>query len=242
MKKITLVILLIPSILHSETADEIIKKADKNQLYRTQKFSVTMVIEKGRRKLKKTFNGYSFRDGEKSFMKFTNPEDRNVKYLKLKKELWIYFPDADDVLKISGHMLKQGMMGSDISYEDMLESENRYKKYSSKLLPSKTVKNRKCHVVELRAKRPDAHYAKQVIYFDRATYVPLKVEMYARGGRLLKVMALSNIKKTGWRYTATRAEIRDMRKKNSKTVMEFSQIRFDIKLPAGVFSRRNLRR
>jgi len=242
MKKIILVLLLVPAILQAETADQIIKKADKNQLFRTQKFSAKMVIEKGKRKLTKTFYGYGANDGEKSYMKFTNPEDRNVKYLKIKNELWIYFPDADDIMKISGHMLKQGMMGSDISYEDMLESENRYKKYSTSLLPEKKLNNRNCHVVELKAKVPDAHYEKQVLYIDKATYVPLKVEMYARGGRLLKVMTMSGIKKSGWRYIATRMEIRDMRKRNSKTTMEFKQISYDMKLPAGIFSRRNLKR
>ena len=57
-------------------------------------------------------------------MEFTNPEDRGTRYLKRDKNLWIYFPKEQDTVKISGHLLKEGMMGSDVSYEDALESSD----------------------------------------------------------------------------------------------------------------------
>lgn len=242
MKKIILLFLLIPSLALAETADEIIKKADKNQLYNTQKFTIEMTIEKGRRKLVKNFFGYGQKEGEKAFMEFTNREDLGVKFLKLNDELWIYFPDADDIMKISGHMLKQGLMGSDISYEDLLETEEKDKKYESKLLRSETVDNRECYVIELNAIVPDASYEKQVAYIDKEKYIPLKVELYARGGRLLKNMALSDIRKIGWRYVPYKIEFRDTRRRNSKTTLIFKAIEFDAGLPENIFQRRSLKK
>ena len=49
--------------------------------------------------------------------------DKGTKMLKLGDDLWIYMPNVDRVQKISGHMLRQGMMGSDLSYEDMMTSQ-----------------------------------------------------------------------------------------------------------------------
>ncbi|MCP4138261.1 MAG: outer membrane lipoprotein-sorting protein [bacterium] len=239
---LAMLLLLLPSVLSAQTAKQIIRKVDKNQLFKTQKFSAKMTIVKGKRKMKKSFSGYGQKKGEKAFMKFTNSEDRGVKYLKMNKELWIYFPDADDIMKISGHMLKQGLMGSDISYEDMLETEHMEKKYTLKLLKKQTINRRPCFVVELTAKVPSATYARQVLYIDRKKYIPLKIEMYARGGRLLKEVSQSKIKKRGRRYIAHRMTIRDMRKRNSKTVVEFKKIKYDIRIPGRVFSKRQLRK
>ena len=49
---------------------------------------------------------------EESFVEFTNPEDKGVRYLKTDKNLWMYFPVEQETVKISGHLLKEGMMGS----------------------------------------------------------------------------------------------------------------------------------
>jgi outer membrane lipoprotein-sorting protein len=243
MKALVLLIgILLPSFALAQSAEEIISIVDKNRVYITQKFAMKMTISRGKSKLIKTFEGFSKRDGLKSFMWFTNPEDRGVKYLKSGKELWIYFPDADDVMKISGHMLKQGMMGSDISYEDMLETEEARKKYSSKLLKEETFDGRACFVVELNAIVPDASYEKQVMYVDKQNYVPLKMEMYAKGGRLIKTFSQSDIINIGGRNLPKKAEIQDVRKKNTKTTVEFLNMTFDEPVSDDLFNKRYLKK
>lgn len=242
-KKIIIISMLLhPSLLYAETARDIIKKVDKNEEFVSQQFSLTMEINKGKRELIKKFEGYSQKNGDKSFLIFTNPEDRGVKYLKIQKELWIYFPDADDIMKISGHILRQGMMGSDISYEDMLESGDRDKKYDAKLIKEEIVDKKLCYVIELNAKVKDAAYAKQVLYIDKELYVPLKIEFFASGGRLIKTMSLSNFSKISGRFVAGKMVIQDKRKKDSKTTVLTDSVKFDIRLPAKVFSKRSLRR
>ncbi len=239
---IILSVLLIPIHLYSFNADEVIKKLDRNQLFKTQKFRVKMIIEKGNRKLVKEFKGYGMKDGEKSYLKFINPEDNGVKYLKLGNELWIYFPDADDIMKISGHMLRQGMMGSDISYEDMMETEEMLKKYTFKLIKEEKLDNAMCYVVDMTAKVPDASYARQVLYVDKTRYLPLKIEMYAKGGRLLKELRQYDIKKIGARYIPWKVTIQDRRRRNSITTLEFKEVQFDVKIPSKIFRKRNLKR
>ena len=76
----------------------------------------------------KTMNAVA-EGSDKAFAEFTNPEDRGTRYLKLEKDMWIYFPKEQDTVKISGHLLKEGMMGSDVSYEDALESRDFKAKY-----------------------------------------------------------------------------------------------------------------
>ncbi|MBN2040910.1 MAG: outer membrane lipoprotein-sorting protein [Spirochaetes bacterium] len=241
-KSFLLFFLLIPLIASAETADEIINKVDQNQLFITQKYKIEMTIKKGNRELAKEFFGYGQKDGDKAFMEFTNREDLGVKYLKLNDELWIYFPDADDIMKISGHMLKQGLMGSDISYEDLLETEEMKTKYESKFIKSENFDGRDCYVIEANAKVEDASYQKQILFIDKEKYIPLKIEMYAKGGRLLKNMLLSDIRKVGSRYVPWKIEIQDKRRRNSKTTLVFKEIIYDINVPENTFTRRSLKK
>lgn len=242
LKTVFLLFVFVPGLLFAQSAREIIRRVDNNQEFATESFSMKMIIEKGNRKLVKSFYGYGKKMGDQSFMEFTNPEDRGVKYLKIDEELWIYFPDADDIMKISGHMLRQGMMGSDISYEDMMRKEEFDATYDVKLNGSQKVRGADCYVVEMNAKVKKALYAKQVIYVDKNSYVPLKIEMYAKGGRMLKTMEQFDVTKVGNRYLARKIIIKDLRKKDSSTTVEIVKIQFNGQVPAAVFTRRYLRR
>ena len=53
--------------------------------------------------------------------------------LKLNDKLWTYSPQTDRVIQISGHMLRQSVMGSDMSYNDMMEDRSLEEMYEAKL-------------------------------------------------------------------------------------------------------------
>ncbi len=224
------------------TADEIIARVDANQKFSTQKYSVEMSIRKGNRTLVKNFYGYGQDRGERSFMEFTNPEDKGVKYLKIGDELWIYFPEADDIMKISGHMLRKGMMGSDISYEDMTRSEDFKKEYEVKLIGEETIRNVPCYQVELTARTPDALYERQVLFIDKSRYVAMKIDMYAKGGRLIKTMELFDFFQASGRYVPAKIIIRDVRREDTATTISFKSVQFNVELPGGIFTHSYLKR
>ncbi|OHD55944.1 MAG: hypothetical protein A2Y33_10800 [Spirochaetes bacterium GWF1_51_8] len=241
MFRLIFVLLIVPVFGFSLTAKEIIQKVDDNQLFKTEKYEATMVIQKGSQKLTKKFNGYTQTAGKKSFMEFTNPEDKGVKYLKLSNQLWIYFPDADDTMKISGHMLQKGMMGSDISYEDMLEENSLDEQYVSSLAADTNVNGVLCYHIVLVAKSDKVTYAKQDIFIDKTKYVMVEAIMYAVGDRPIKRMTALKVEKIGGRYFITEMEIVDLRQKNTKTVVSFNKIELDVALPKDGFSMSKLK-
>ncbi len=222
------------------SARHVIRMIDRNARGRSSFFKAEMIIKKRGRKLTKSFTGYGLKAGDKFFMRFTNQEDKGVKYLKLNKNLWIYFPDADDVLKISGHMLRKGMMGSDISYEDLLNNDDFDKKYKAQLKGTKIYKGRKCYDIVITAKVPNVTYYRQRVLVDTQKYVSYRIQMFTRSGRLIKKMTQSNVRKVGWRYIPMKIEIMDMRKKNSSTTIVYKVMRIDINVSRGIFTRRNL--
>ena len=113
-------------------AREIIARVDENALWQSARSRSRMIIRQGNRELVKEM--ISWTDGEgNGLVEFINPADRGTKYLKMGGDLWMYFPDADDLVRISGHMLRQGFMGSDFSYEDAIENVQLLEKYEVEL-------------------------------------------------------------------------------------------------------------
>ncbi len=241
MKK-WLLLVMMPVIGFSLTGREIIQKVDDNQIFNTQRFQATMTINRGNKKLIKVFSGSSQKEGQKSFMEFTNPEDQGVKYLKIGNEMWIYFPDADDTLKLSGNMLRQGMMGSDLSYEDMLEDESLDQLYTTTLGESTNVRGIDCYKVILDAKKDSATYAKEEVFVDQSRYIIVLANMYARGGRLIKVMWQDQFRQIGGAWIPSLVGIQDKRKKDSETIIKFDKYEVNVSIPSATFSKQNLKR
>src|SRR5690554_3117643 len=98
------------------TAEEIMEKRDDNEFIHSARIEATMIISQGGREIEKTMEMLSLE--KDALVEFTNAADRGTKYLKKEDNLWMFFPDAEDIVKISGHMLEQGFMGSDFSYQE----------------------------------------------------------------------------------------------------------------------------
>ena len=53
--------------------------------------------------------------------------------LKIEDKLFTYSPQTDRIIQISGHMLRQSVMGSDMSYNDIMEDKPLETLYSATL-------------------------------------------------------------------------------------------------------------
>lgn len=237
------VILTISITAESQTpnGEEIMKRVDKNIFYEKIEYNGKMLIKKGKRSRVKLMHVYS-EGTDKAFIEFINPEDKGTRYLKLSNELWMRFPDAEDDIKISGHMLRDSMMGSDFSYEDVLENEELLKKYSVQVLGSEKVNDRDCYILELTAKDKKITYAKRKLWVDKERFVVLKTQLFALSGKLLRESILENIRKYDDRYFPTKLTMMNKLVKNSATIFEMTDINFNANIPDGIFSKRSLER
>jgi outer membrane lipoprotein-sorting protein len=223
------------------TPEAILTALDTNRDYGTISYTAAMEIHVGDETRTKTMTALGV-GAEKALVEFTNPQDKGTKYLKINKELWIYFPSEQDVVKISGHMLKEGMMGSDVSYEDALESDALHKKYSAAISGEETFEGHPCYVLTLDALVKDVPYYKRKMWVDKELFIQRKEEMYAKSGILLKISHVLDVKKIGSRHFPAKIEMINMLRKNTKTVFEMSDIVFDVKLDRNMFSLQNLQR
>jgi len=194
-----------------------------------------MEIMSGSRTKTKTMKAWSSGSG-KAFIEFTNPEDRGVRMLKLDKNLWMYFPSERDTVKISGALLRQGMMGSDFSYEDAMEPDDLKNLYTASVAGKEAVEGRDCYVLELVAKGKDVAYATRKLWIDAERFIVARSELYARSGMLLKVSRTLGYTTIDARHFPSIVEFSDALKKNSRTVMSMTSLVLDAPIDEARFS------
>jgi outer membrane lipoprotein-sorting protein len=225
------------------SAAEVLGKLDANMSFSTISYSGRMEITaKGQTRVKtmKAIAAGAAKGAaggeDKAFVEFTNPEDRGVRYLKLGNKLWMYFPKDQETVPIAGHLLKNGMMGSDLSYEDALESEDLASKYDAQVIREEELDGRKCAVVELTAKSPNAPYDRLLLWADEERWISLKEEMYAKSGKLLKTKSTLEAKRIGERWFPLRSELASALVKGSKTSFILEDVELDGKIEDGQFT------
>ena len=251
MKKIEKIILIGMMIIFSltgltaiataqMTAEEIMQKRDDNEYIQSARAEATMIISNGGRRIEKTMVTYSLE--KDALVEFTNPADRGTKYLKREDNLWMFFPDAEDIVKISGHMLEQGFMGSDFSYQDMMESDKLTELYTFDLLEEDTFDDRLCYVLEAIAV-PDkkVSYYRRLTWIDKKRFVGLKEELYAESGRLLKTSEVQEIEEIEGRWLPVQTIMENKLRKDTYTQFIISKIELNPGLDEDLFSLQSLR-
>ena len=227
--------------ISAPSAESIIKKVDKNMSAKSTVVTTEMVIHGKRRSRTVTSKGYG-QGNSKSFTEYLSPaREKGTKMLKLEDRLWIYSPSTDRTIQLSGHMLKQSVMGSDLSYEDMMDDRTLLDVYDAKVIGEEVFEGRKTWVLELTAKVDDASYEKRKTWIDQARFVPLKEELFAKSGQMLKKTVLSNVKKIQRRWFPTKMNYKDMLKTGKGTDFIFKEIQFDPKIPPHIFSKASLK-
>jgi outer membrane lipoprotein-sorting protein len=239
--------MLAVSFAYAQTpqAAELLRRVDDNEIYTTIEYEGDMIIEYQNRRFVKTMRVWA-RENSDSFIEFTNPEDRGTKYLKKSGRLYVYSPDTEEVMLISGHMLKESMMGSDMSYEDTVENESLLSRYDPVIGGSGdwtlNGASRDCWVLDLRAKRRTESYPRQKLWIDKETGDCLHYELFALSGAKLKEYNLIRAEVFGGRRFPVEIEIRDLLRRNSGTTLVMRNVVLDRPIADSVFSQRNLER
>jgi outer membrane lipoprotein-sorting protein len=225
----------------AQTAAELLAKIDRNEVYDTISYDGQMIIDYNGKRFVKTMKVWA-RGNNDSFIEFTNREDAGTKYLKKDKRLSVYSPDTEEVMLISGHMLKESMMGSDLSYEDTIENETLSARYTPVLAGSDTVDGKECWALDLTAKSRLESYPKQKLWVEKTTGDLVRYELFALSGAKLKEFILLRVEVIGGRRFPVEMEIRDLMRKGGKTTMIMQNVKLDQPIADSVFTTRNLER
>ncbi len=244
MKHLLIILFLIPTILWAQepTGKQLLEKIDKNMSSKSTITTSKMVIHGARQS--RTIEAKTWGIGDKkAFTEYLSPaREKGTKMLKLEDQLWIYSPGSDRTIQISGHMLRQSVMGSDLSYEDMMDNTKLLEDYDAVVIGSETIEDRDCWIVELQAKTAEVNYQIRKLWVDKTRYIPLKEELYAKSGKLLKRLEFFDITKIDSRWYPKKFVFKDMLKKGGGTEFIIIEIEFDKEIPEYIFTKASLKK
>ena len=230
-------------LLHAQypSGDEVMELMDKNMSSKNRVITSKMVIHGPRSS--RTIESKSWSVGEeKSYSEYLSPpREAGTKMLKLEDALWIYSPSTDRTIQISGHMLRQSVMGSDLSYEDMMDDATYKDNYNAEVTGEETIRETKCWVIQLEAKTDDVTYQVRKIWMDEEKFIPIREELYAKSGKLLKKTELYDFKRIQGRWFPGKMVFKDVLKKGEGTEFIVDEIVFDTDIPEHLFTKAALR-
>lgn len=241
------------------TVDEIVSKANTVAYYQgldgKSKVQMTITDKQGRARnrefniLRKNTAGS---EDQKYFVYFQAPADvrRMVfmvhKYAAPDKEddRWLYLPNLDLVRRIAAGDKRTSFVGSDFLYEDvsgrsLLEDTHSLLRETDEHFVIKSV-----------PKKPETvEFSHFLVFIDKTTYMPMKMEYYEKDDVLFRVIESKKIEmikatddgKEVEYPTVTQSVVKDF-KSGSTTEMTFSEVQYNLGLTDDIFTERYLKR
>jgi outer membrane lipoprotein-sorting protein len=238
------------------TVEKIVRKANHMAYYQGQdgKSKVYMKITDKQdrtrerqfvilRKDGKKYENTNYQD-QKYFVYFQRPADvREMvfmvhKHAKPEKsdDRWLYLPSLDLVKRIAASDKRTSFAGSDYLYEDV--SGRSLQEDTHKLKET----TEKYYIVRNKPKQPKMVQFKYYdVYIDKKTFMPMKMEYYDAKDKIYRTIESLETKEIQDFITVTKSKVVD-KKRESTTIMEFSDIKYNIDLKDRIFTERYLRR
>ena len=97
-------------------------------------------------------------------------------------------------------MLKQGLMGSDFSYQDMLDYEHLTDLYQTAVIGEEPLAGRPATCWNSPpGPGKEVSYYRRKVWVDKERFVSLREELYAPSGKLLKLSTTEKVERFGAR-------------------------------------------
>lgn len=218
-----------------QSAEQFIRNLEKNQTHDTSIIEGRIIVTDRFGERASEFISYN-RGAEESLLEFTSAAERGQKVLRTADELYLYYPDAAEIIRLQGAALRESLVGSDVSYEDVTGNRGYLEDYSVSIVGSESVADRPATIIEMIAISDDIAYPRQRLWIDNTDYVLLRSEQYALSGRLLKISDTKRTTTQRGKIFPVHLVISDQLKRNSRTDVILDAINIDPTLPRGIFS------
>ena len=217
------------------SAGEIIDRMEQNQTHPTSYIEGEMIITDRFGNRVSTFLAHT--EGAARFLvEFTSRDEQGQRILRRNDDLYLYYPDARETIRLTGSALRDSLLGSDISYEDLTGGRGLADDYEFQLLGEEELDGFPTYKVELTARGTNVAYPRQVYWVDSEEFVLRRSEQYARAGRKLKVTQVRETMQQGRYKFPSRIFVSDQARRSSGTEMVLHRVDIGIDLPSGIFS------
>jgi len=227
----------------AQTAVEIVRKADEKRRGKTGSAVMSIMIVRPTWTREMSVKSWS-KDTEYSLILVTAPaRDKGTVFLKRKKEIWNWVPSIERNIKLPPSMMMQSWMGSDFTNDDLIKESSIVEDYEHRIAGDSVIQDRSVYKIELIPKPESAVvWGKIYSWIDKKDFIELRTELYDEEGYLVNEVRFSDIRNLGGRMLPARMEYIPVDKPGHKTVIEYSEVLYDIPITEEFFSLQNMKR
>lgn len=228
---------------YAQTAKEIIQRAEDAIKGKTSSYSVMEMVIKTP-DYTRTMKMESWTSGtSKALVKILSPvREAGNRTLKLGNDIWMYLRNTETTIRIPPSMMLQSWNGSDYTYDDMVREETLSEDYDITVIGNEKIAGVECWKLQLIPK-PDAPvvWGKILYWVRKGDDLPAQVEYFDERGKLMRTMVMSDFRVMGGRLIPTDWTMYNADKTHS-TEIKLEKAIFDTKIPADIFSLKELER
>ncbi|MBW2029285.1 MAG: outer membrane lipoprotein-sorting protein [Deltaproteobacteria bacterium] len=177
-----------------------------------------------------------------SLIKIIAPaKDKGNGTLKKGREMWIFNPKVNRVIKIPPSMMSQAWMGSDFSNNDLAKSDSLIKDYVHKIVGTETHDGKRVYLIESTPK-PDAPvvWGMQTLKI-REDHIFLEEGFFDEDLKLVKKLSAQDIGILGGKLFPRVWKMQKAGVKDEYTLLKYKELLFDRPLPKDTFTLSKLR-
>lgn len=235
---IPIVILLTVGVACARDLPELIREVETQYQGDSSHAQVRMEIQTAH--WKRTLKMESWSHGRDRFLaRIDFPlKEKGVATLKVDQEVWNYLPKVDRVMKMPPSMMGGAWMGSHLTNDDLVKAHRIDQDYNFNLLEE----DEKGWLIEALPK-PDAPvvWGKLIYRVNRTPLVPVRISYYDEEMIEVRQIHFDDVRKIDDRWIPMRMLIKPL-EKEEQTLLEYSEIEFDLDISLRMFSVRSLKR
>lgn len=170
------------------------------------------------------------------------PKDRGNGTLKKGREMWIYNPKINRVIKVPPSMMSQSWMGSDFSNNDLSKSDSLLTDYTHTLIATETHDGKRLYVIKSMPK-PDAPvvWGMQRLKI-REDLIWLSQEFFDEDLQPVKAMTTLEIQMLGGKLFPKVWRMSKVDQQGNYTQLNYTALVFTSSLPDSLFTLTTLRK
>ncbi len=223
------------------SADEVLRRID--ELYRADSSYAEMEMQIVTPNWERTLRMRAWSEGtDKTFIRILEPrKERGVGTLRIEDEMWNYLPNANRVMRIPPSMMMSSWMGSDFNNNDLVRQFTFTEDYDFDYAEADDPEE---GILYIRAVPKEGRpivwgHVMLEVYAD--SLLPRSERYYDEEGTLVRVMNFSEAKSFDDRRIPSVLELVPQDEDGKRTVLRYLEAEFNIDIPGGTFTQRNLR-
>jgi outer membrane lipoprotein-sorting protein len=222
-------------------ADEIVKAGFEYWRGKASVGTVQMLLHREDWQRTMTIKAWTRGQKESLFYITAPPKDYGNGTLKKGREMWLFNPKVNRVIKVPPSMMSQSWMGSDFSNNDLAKSDSLLLDYDHSLIGTEVHEGKKVYIIKSIPK-PNAPvvWGMQRLKI-REDQIWLSEEFFDEDLKPVKIMTALEIQMLGGKLFPKVWRMRDVDEENRYTQLSYESLEFKSDLPDQLFTLSSLK-